>query len=63
MFCVYIPILSLNITFNFYQVSSVPEILRPLYESSYILAQKMTMAVRTFCFRLLGISVCYYYSC
>ncbi|KAG8365663.1 hypothetical protein BUALT_Bualt18G0129800 [Buddleja alternifolia] len=30
---------------------SVPEVLRPLYESSKILAQKMTMAVRTFYFK------------
>lgn len=30
----------------FIQAWSVPEVLRPLYESSKILAQKMTMAVR-----------------
>jgi nitrogen fixation/metabolism regulation signal transduction histidine kinase len=29
-----------------YKVWSVPEVLRPLYESSKILAQKMTIAVR-----------------
>ena len=29
------------------QAWSVPEVLRPLYESSKILAQKMTIAVRT----------------
>jgi hypothetical protein len=28
---------------------SVPEVLRPLYESSTLLAQKTTMAVRLFC--------------
>ncbi|KAK7845021.1 homeobox-leucine zipper protein athb-15 [Quercus suber] len=30
---------------------SVPEVLRPLYESSTLLAQKTTMAVRLFCIR------------
>jgi hypothetical protein len=29
-----------------FQVWSVPEVLRPLYESSKILAQKLTIAVR-----------------
>lgn len=29
-----------------YQAWSVPEVLRPLYESSTVLAQKTTMAVR-----------------
>lgn len=34
---------------HLYQAWSVPEVLRPLYESSKVLAQKTTIAVRTIC--------------
>lgn len=47
-----------NLTCKLLQALNVPEILRPLYESSKILAQKMTMPVRTFCSILLCICAC-----
>lgn len=48
-----IQLLPCILTFILSQACSVPEVLRPLYESSKILAQKMTMAVRVFCLGLL----------
>lgn len=50
----------LNKNLVVFQAWSVPEVLRPLYESSKILAQKMTIAVRTMLW-IFGVDIVFFF--